>query len=733
MTGYNISYKPYFWVKILFCIFCISISNVMIMKVAFAQQEKMDGQSDKFSADNDGRSLLMKVQRLLDDEKYKATSSLNVRKRFRNLTLIISEMLRSGSSAKEILPKDEGHAIGTLIRQGQLDDAAQRVRNAILKLEKLALKVQTNGDMPGSQKSLQPPSGAATDIHFSSDSLFRINIHHLSNKTSFDNILKLMNPCVDSANRRLYFTGTKSTFLGVVDLDKNELIETFDIGIPGGFLIRDPQTSDIYLFDIGMNMFFKIDVMNREVSQVDSLPPYLSMPVKGAPKFYKGYSYKDTGYPFKVGYLQNENAAYGVIEINDSSRNKVGQIKYGPNALYSAIDQKTGKLYTTNSGDGSISIFDLHDQRRKIKDIDVGTSVDEIVLNNNKRRLYIRNRLGGSTIFHYDMDSKTLATIPNENTDGVRGIGMWPTQIIYDDNKLYVLSHYGSRIDVIDISTDEVIGRIELNLSYKPRTDGISTMVMDRHRKILYSAFPELGELAVADAKTLKHVKTIQIKGFEMGTIGPAQIVIAVDDKLNKLFVYLPNIEMLYVYDLNTYILERKIPINVGRTKQIIMSNAEKGVLYLGNKTLDAKTLKVMGTFEIGRKVIGFDNSTDRIYLTGMMSIGRGKKVEKVYEYVGLTLNKEWTLSPILSIPSSFDFDFNNNRFYVGYFESAAVEVFDLTAGQESTSDRYPPTPRREERLKGGPIPSSSKSRRCGDGICQPIEKETGRCPEDCK
>lgn len=731
MMGYNVCKRWCVCVGVVFCVFCMDSEQIGITGEAFAQWEQRGGRPIRSSAGQIPQHLLEEAQKLVEDERQNATISQNVRERYRSLSVILSGMLRSGSPVREILSRDEGQRVQALMRQGELNEAAERVHDAILRLERVNKIPQDSGTKRFSQKHSMPSPGSDTEVP--SEPVFRLNVHQEANKTSFGNILKLMNPLVDSKNRRLYFTGTKSTYLGVIDLAKDELIKTVNIGIPGGFLIKDPKSNDIYMFDIGVKTWFKIELMNMHVSRISSLPPSVLLPEKRAPIFYKGYSYKETGYPFRAGYLQNENASYGVIEIRDSSGNMIDQIKHGPDALYFDIDQKTGRLYTTNSGDGSISIYDLDNNRRKIKDIDVGTIVDEIVLNPKSGGIYIRNRIGGSTIFYYNQKTKKLTTIPNENMPGPKGIGMWPTQIIYDDNKLYVLSHYGGRIDVIDTLTHEVSRRIDLNLSYKPRTDGISTMVMDRDRKILYAAFPELAELAVADANTFKHLKTIQIKGFEMESPGPARIVLALDEKLNSLFVYLPDLEMLYVYDTNTYSLKRSIPIYVGRTEKIMMSNSQKGVLYVGYKILDAESLEEIGTFNRGTRIIAFDNSRDRVYLTDMAPFRRGSKIEKVYEYVGLTLNREWTLSPILSIPSTFDFAFDNNRFYVGYYEPAMVEAFDLTAGQEPTSDRHPPSSRREERLKGGFGPRNGKSGRCGDGICQPIEKETGRCPEDCK
>lgn len=701
-------------------------------RTAYAQWEQRQDKHSRSPVDEDA-DLSIAIKDILEMERQSPTTPRNVEERYRSLISIVSRMIRMGRPVRDFLPNEEGQKLESLIKAGNKEEAAQLVHSAIMRLERsFPQDVQAPFAEP---KRIEIPLSPSC-------SLAKINIHNLANHNSFGNILKLFNPVIDSAHRRLYISGAKSTYIGVVDLDKDELIEVFDTGRPGGFLIFDSRTTTLYSFEIGTKKFHKIDIAQKKAIEVSSLPPYLSLPKKGSPKTYKGYTYKDSGDLSKVGYLQNENATYGLIKIKDTSGKVVGEIKHGPEGLHFAIDQKTGKLYATNTGDGSITVFDLNNQYRKVKDIDVGTSIDEIILNPKTGDLYIRNRLGGSTIFYYDPDTKIITTIPNENTSGHKGIGMWPTQIIYDDNRLYVLSHYGGRIDVIDTMTNKVVSRIPLNLSYKPRTDGISTMVMDKARKMLYAAFPELGELAIVDAKALRPIKVLQIEGFDTRLGGPGRIVLAVDEKLNKVFAYLSAEKTLLVYEGERYTVKKRISIDVGRGERIITSNAERGILYAGNKILDASTLQEKGSFPKGRRVIAFDNAKGKVYLAEALPAGWGKMVEKVFEYEGLTLKKEWTLSPILSIPSSFAFDFTARQFYVGYFESAVVEIFDLSTGEAPGSAGTPQKtdkgfPELEERsLKGGQRPGGlvgPLGGRCGDGICGPVEKEKGVCPEDCK
>ncbi len=716
--------KLFLLITLIFYILFLGEREVGIIGKAFAQGEQRRVKPEKTP---DVTDISLEILDVLTLEKKTPTSSQNLQERFRRLTHIVFKMLQAGKPAKDVLSKEDAQRIESSIKSGRMEEAVKMVHSTIMKLEKFV----SFSDSEPFHKRMEIRDITPAPL------LMKVNLKDLITKNNFGNILKLGNPVIDSGRRRLYFSGTKSTYIGIIDLDKDELIETFDIGIPGGFLLPDPKTGDIYLFDIGSNRFFKIDVINKKASEVFSLPTYLSLPKKGAPKVYKNDTYKDTGYPFKVGYLQDENAAYGVIEIKSSSGEGIGQIKHGPDGLYFDIDQMTGKLYATNTGDGSISIFDLNKSNIKIKDIPVGVSVDEIALNNKTNGIYTRNRLGGNIISYFDLDAKEITIIPNENTAGSNGIGMWPTQMIYDEDRLYILSHFGARIDVINSVTNKLITHIPVGLKTKPRTDNISTMVMDRGRKILYAAFPELGALAIVDVKNLKQIKILKIENFDVEKTnmnpGPAKIILSIDEKRCKLYIYLSEQKILNVYDTNSNILQKIIPIVVKSTERMMTSNPEKGILYFGNKILDSNTLEEKGTFAKGEKVISFDNAKNRVYLSAIIPTGPAKMIEKVYEFEDSILKREWTLTPILSIPSSFAFDFINNKFYAGYFESGVVDVFDLTTGG-TPSTKLPnlSPPGREEGPEQNNDRSGTKGR-CGDEICQPIEKEKGVCPEDCE
>jgi DNA-binding beta-propeller fold protein YncE len=685
--------------------------------MAFAQPELMGGPAH-------GGDVSEMVRELLGVEEGAPASPENVRERYRKLSGIVSMMIRSGRPVRDVLSREDAGRIDSLLRSGSMEEASALVHEAVMRLGDVQTGEGAEAGMHAQTYTMaERPAGRISSEAPSPEPVTVVNITRLANRNSMDNVLKCMNPVVDEAGRRLYFTGSKSTYVGVVDIDRDELIETFDIGMPGGFLIFDARTQALYMIELAVNRLFKVDLAGKTVRPVSSLPSHVSIPKKGEPVLFNGRLYRDTGYPFKAGYMQDENASYGVIEVRDLSGDIVERIKHGPDALYFDIDRRGGKLYATNTGDGSISVFDLNKGGIRLKDIDVGNSIEEILLTPGKDGVYIRNRLGGSTIFHYDLRRGTLDTIHNENVAGADGIGMWPTGMVFDDEKLYVLSHFGGRIDVIDTGRNRVTGSIPLGLSQRPRTDAISTMVMDVKRKVIYAAIPELGELVAVDAASMKRLKTINIG--RRGMAGPGLIVLGFDEVLNRLYVYIADEKRLHVYKGGSLRRLNTVSMDIGRQMGLLVSNPGKKVVYAGNGIYDAETFRSVGKFSRGKKVVAYDNSADTVYLTEMVHLSRAKQAEKLYMYEGLTLSKQWTLSPVLSIPSSFAFDFEGGKFYVGYFESGVLESYDLDSG-------LPPSEARAERERpSGATPASGRGR-CGDGVCGPVERDKGVCPEDC-
>lgn len=161
---------------------------------------------------------------------------------------------------------------------------------------------------------------------------------------------------------------------------------------------------------------------------------------------YSGRLYQMTGYPYYAGYLPNADGSYGIIEVRDAvSGSKITEIQADLESLYFDVSQSTGRLFYTATGRGIVGVIDLKNNET-IKKIDVATTIEDVVVHPADGSLYLRNRLGGSTIYRVNPSAGTLmkTLIP----------GNWPTKILLDEtrSRLYALSHYEAKISVFDIA-----------------------------------------------------------------------------------------------------------------------------------------------------------------------------------------------------------------------------------------------------------------------------------------
>lgn len=617
-----------------------------------------------------------------------------------------------------------------------------------------------------------PPTTVATDES--------INFHKLASGKNFSAILKLMNPAIDEQSRRLYVTGQLTTYVGVVDIDKDELIDSFDVGVVGGILLFNEKK--LYSFVLSEKKCYLIDTVQKKASEVNLSICEDLVPKGNPPKKWGNYSFLSTGYRgstdgtsgFPVDWAQNLNGAYGIIEISNSSGKKVGEIVYGPDALYSAIDSKTGKFYTTNTGDGSISIFDLNKLASTnfceknsclIKEIDIGNSADQLIVDSSGN-MYVRNRLGGSVIYKYNPVTKSFITINNEKAiskDAAiwngnwqsTALGMWPSdmELNKDEKRLYVLSHYGALIDIIDTITNKVVSKIQFNTTLKPRTDSLSEMVLDKSRDKLYAVWPELGLIGVADGKNSKVLGTIDLTkyGFDKSKAvnrGIGVVKVAVDDNSGKLYVYYEG----KLLSFNGATLQKENEVSTTAKSQgekMLVVNPGKKELYLGSTIFNLDTLKESGSFSRGERVEDFNSNA--IYLKEDIKIS-GKTRLKIYEFINGSQTKEWTVDNLGSMVNTF-FDFKNNVFYVADFLSGSVIMQDLTKGSTPSSSGNPLPSGGQTQGKCGdgtcsgpetsvncavdckgatPQPSSPARGKCGDGVCDDFESQNNACPEDC-
>lgn len=657
--------------------------------------------------------LQMILEDLVRQEAQQSTSAANVSLRYRLLSEVMRGLLQSGniSLLDTVMPNERRLQIEALLRREATNAAAQLVRQSVEVLRNAARENPSLIDAsergacsgpPGSVQLASPSSAQSEEMGRAfapspavqgvlprcegaafgqrAIPIHRWAIHTLATDLPFPPVVKLGMPAIDPVRRKLYVTGTRSNHLAIIDLDKDIVERTVDIGVTGGYLLLDQTNGDLYLFQIG-RQFFKLDAVKGIATPITQLPPTVRMPPQGEKIRYKNRLFFDTGFPFQRGYLQTEKASYGKIHVLDATTEReVAQIIHGPDALYFVIDQTTGKLYASNTGDCSITVYDCDDNYRLLKYIDVGTTLEGITINPSDGLVFLRNRMGGSEIYAVNPDTGVFTALQNDDRIKKGGIGLWPMSMEIYDNMLYSLSHFEGKIDVIDIMSKKVSYSIELSLPDKPRTEGLSSLVINRREGKIFVSLPELGLIAVVDIGTRRQIGTITIPDMaEAHCKGPNCMMLATSDATNRLMVYLPWKHDLQVYSVTDYSLLKSLDVaTTDEWLTTIRLDDAWGVFAVGNTILSLDTLATVDTLDENEYVVAMDTKNQRIYARRGCRDAHEQYHDTLLEYVNGEVTRSWSLEPVPGIPCSFAFDFLRKRFYVGYFETAILEEYSL-------------------------------------------------------
>ena len=555
-----------------------------------------------------------------------------------------------------------------------------------------------------------------------------MNFHALVVGTN-DGLVKLHNAIIDEQKRELYVAGLNN--VAVIDLETQSVKRFIKTDI-GGFLLS--YDSGLYIADEGEQgfTFYSLDLSTGATTITASTDALLQLLSGYNPRetTYGGYSFSDVGYTvtsngrtgFPIDWRQDLNAAYGVIEITDANAVKQGEIIHGPDALYIAIDGLTGTLYAVNTGDGSISVFDVshlsdtnfcQNNSCKVKDIKLGASTEQFIMDASGNA-FVRSRLGGSSIYKCSVLQNTCDQLQNENIESQGksmwiannwsggGIGLWPSamDLSKDQTRLFVQSHYGARVDIVDTQTFTVTGEIKFDISL-PRSDSISTMAVDKTRSRIYAAFPDSGTIGIGDGTSGQVLGLIDLSayGFDRYTAANQSelslISMAIDETANRVFVYLDlkgiacdqgascqgKLLEFNGDDMNAAPLETDFNYDTQRLSRtesgMLTYNASTNELYFGYLVIDPVTLSIKNEFSDGQWVVGINGNDLYLADVGTAGIGQSREITLFHYRDGL-LRESILLGTAGNFSPGFYFDFTNRLVYLAYPDEATVRYFNL-------------------------------------------------------
>lgn len=534
-----------------------------------------------------------------------------------------------------------------------------------------------------------------------------IDFYNLATGLNFKNIVKYHNPVIDPDKRRMYFTSPYFSQMVVFDIDNEQVADEWDMGVPGGHLFINSQ-KEIYLYNYeNGDTCRKVDTDKKSVSDAESsVCTALARATDLKSGTWNGYKFtmggfSDTIATFPTTWRQDLDGAFGVMDITKgTSTAKLGEIVDGIDSIYFIIDQKTGKLFTTETGFGHVGIYDLNKLESTnycqnngcfVKRVRIGIDGESIV-NDSKGNIYIRDR-HGSQIYKYNTASSTFSVYKNILDDKSNGISLWPVGLFMNpaETKLFTFSHFGALVDVIDLATGQV-NKIKFYPNYAsayPRMDGISHFQQDKTNGKYFASIPELGKIIITDEN--KVLKTIDLTnyGYVIASTkgGPGRIQTVVNEKTNKIFVFIDQIGKIITIDGDNYSKESEISTKAGGGKgeDTIISNDEKNELYLGDiiYAQNKGILTEKSRLEYGDMVVGYNNARNAIYAAKSNTTGRtdGSLQEILFELIDKKAVKQWNLDAFKMYAQRFSFDYAKNQFQVMYLGSGMLKTYDLGAG----------------------------------------------------
>ncbi len=555
-----------------------------------------------------------------------------------------------------------------------------------------------------------------------------INIQKLVN--GFDlNIIKQGNVVYDPNRNKVYVSGglTESTF-AVINPDTDTIEDFFDIGVPGGMMALS-DSGQLYILNTRVSTFSKYNPNTKTVTKLqDGRECQQALDSEkygiGRSRFWNGYalvpenSWEGQKYQgFSPTSTQDLNALYNKIKLI-SNRSVRGTIIHGPDTMFFDVDQKNGKIYASNTGDASISVFDLKKLTNTnycekdscwIKDIDLGTTIDEIILDSSNN-IYVRNRLGGSTIYKYNQTTRRISLFAdNENNLSKKqsiwrsnnwnggGISMWPAGFALnkDGREMYVLSHYNASIDIIDTATGKFSSKIIFQVPWKPRTDSLSAMTMDYPQNRIFAVWPELGLLYVTDLTKRRVVQTIDLSDFgfnrnRSNNRGLGLVKLAYNSKINKLYVFLSDEKKLLLLDGMTFRKENEMLIRGGldQFNSILLSNDDKNEIYLGNHIIDSINLREKSYLNPHNSIIiSFNNLDNSLYADLIFPDQPYERFKNfLYKFVDGKAVKNLLVGSRAVISAKYYFDFPKNTVFVYFMAEAKIKKYDLQKMQDYSS-----------------------------------------------
>ncbi|MEO5577220.1 MAG: PxKF domain-containing protein [Gaiellaceae bacterium] len=189
------------------------------------------------------------------------------------------------------------------------------------------------------------------------------------------------------------------------------------------------------------------------------------------------------------------------------------------------LNAATQRIYAVHFNEATLSVVDATDGAL-LNTIALGASPYDVAVNESTNRVYVANRYADSVSVIDGATNEILATIRITSPSSNACRCNQPVALAVDErrNLVYVANVTGYTVSVIDGSSNEVVGTVELGFNTQP--DGVA---VDSARNRVYVAEGNNSKIAVIDGASRTVAAEIPVGLYPAG--------VAVDSKANRIYV----------------------------------------------------------------------------------------------------------------------------------------------------------------------------------------------------
>lgn len=209
------------------------------------------------------------------------------------------------------------------------------------------------------------------------------------------------------------------------------------------------------------------------------------------------------------------------------------------------LDNKGERLFISNEDAGELSIFDLA-SKQLAKSIKVGLEPEGVLLNHDDTKVYVASE-GSNLVSVIDIASSHRVDIGTDTRP--RRFAVTP-----DNKELWVSTELAGRVNIIDVATNKVVGRIDF-LPPGMRKEDVSpvALVIDKSGATAFVTLGRANHVGVVDVKSRQVIDYILVGSRPWG--------ITFDQAQKRLFVANGASDDVSIIDVASHKVLKSVPV----------------------------------------------------------------------------------------------------------------------------------------------------------------------------